>query len=233
MPTLPLDKYGGPARPSGDCGCGVEGPATTVGPSLVPSTDPCDDSGLGNKPVCDDTYQCSVGVRLQPTIDRARRTAAHRTGLRPYRVFLVWQERTRSREWYEVCRKELTPVRIIALDALDLDVSQAGLQPEGGISLREISPTQTNENELRGYLNGEKWGHDDPDREFFYEVQLHQRCADDGTPRMRRFIIGSEPHYDAGAFQFRVGLVDQEIARSPEGEDRTVGDENRVPRLIT
>ena len=198
----------------------------------MPSTDPCDENGPGNQPVCDDTYQCSLGVRLQPTIDRARRIA-HRLGVRPYRVFLVWQERRRTREWYEVCRKELTPVRLIALDSVDLDVSQAGLQPEGGVSLREISPAQVTEDELRGYLNGEPWGADDPDREFFYEVQLHQRCVDGATPRRRRFIIGSEPHLDGGAFQYRVGLVDQEIARSPDGQDRTAPNDLPVPRLIT
>lgn len=232
MPTLPLDQYGGPARPRGDCGCGIIGPASTEGPSLVPSTDPCDENGPGNQPVCDDTYQCSLGVRLQPVIDRARRVA-HRLGVRPYRVFLVWQERDRTRKFVEVCRKELTPVRLVALDAVDLDVSQAGLQPEGGIQLREISPAQTSEDELRGYLNGVAWGADDPDREFFYEIQLHPRCIDDETPRRRRFIIGSEPHFDGGGFQYRVGLVDQEIARSRDGVDRTVADERRVPRLIT
>jgi len=182
--------------------------------------------------VTSEKYQCSPGVTLQAGVDRARRIS-HTLGFRPYRVWLVWQERDRKRKFNEVCRVELVPVRVIALDAVDLDLSQGGLQPDGGVSLREISPLQVTEDTLRGYLDGALWGADDPDREFFYEIQRHPRCAGEDEPRRRRFVIGAEPHHEGGALEFRVGLVDQEIARSRAGEDRSSTDEARAPRLVT
>ena len=221
-----------------DCGCAElpSSPPSATGPNLVPTVDACPpDNGStppGSEPITDEDYQCSIGVRLQPVIDRANRLT-HELGFRPYRVFLVWAERNRNREFVEVFRKELIPVRLVALDAVDLDLSQAGLQPEGGVSLREVSPLQTTEDELRGFLDGSLWGRDDADREFFYEVVLHSRCEGDPAKRRRRFVLGAEPHFDGPGFQFRIGLVDQEIARGRDGVDRTSPPTERPrPRII-
>ena len=187
--------------------------------SLLPSQDPCS-PGAGNEPVEDAAYQCSVMVRLQPAIDRANRLT-HALGERPYRVFLVWQARDARRQPQEVCRVELMPVRIVALDSVDLTLAESGLQPEGGITLREVSPAQVNEDQLRGYRDGAKWASEETGREFFYEVVTHVRCAGAPQTRRRRFVLAAEPHLDGGAGEFRVQLVDQEIARSPDGVDRT------------
>ena len=224
-----MKTYGGPARPMRDCGCETPGtqPATS-GPSLMPAVGGACEAGPENAPVSDEVYRCAIGVQLQPAIDAARRVN-HVLGLRPYRVFLVWQERDRRRVWLERHRLELTPVRIVALDDVDLELSQAGLQPAGRILLRDVSPRQVNEDTLRGYLDGEPWGKDTTDREFFYEVQIHGRCAGQVKPRRRRFVVGTEPFHNGDAFEFRVGLVDQEIARSRDGEDRTIEPDGQPP----
>lgn len=229
MPTLDPSQYGGPIRGVTDCGCPEP---RDGGTSHVPAatTDPCA-PGEGNEAVEDDQHQCSTMVRIQGTIDRANRVA-HTLGVRPYRVFLVWQERNRSRSWYEVHRKELIPVRISGLDGVDLSLSAAGLQPEGGVTLREVSPAQTNEDELRGYLNGSNWGGESSDREFFYEVVMAKRCAGESEPRRRRFILAAEPFLRGGAGEFRVRLVDQEIARV-DGQDRTAPKVHQGPKLVT
>jgi hypothetical protein len=103
------------------------------------------------------------------------------------------------------------------------------------------------EDELRGYFQGKLWGADTIDRQFFYEVRLHERCAPNSVPgrvfvpggtKRRRFVIGSEPYLDGASHQFRVGLVDQEIARDRDGKDATI-DRNQVstqlppaPRIV-
>lgn len=179
----------------------------------------------------DAAYQCSTMVGLQPVIDQANRVS-HELGIRPYRVFLVWQERDRQRNWQQVARKELMPVRVIGLDGVDLALSQAGVNAEGAITLREVSPALTNEDELRGYLEGQDWASQTSDREFFYEVQMSQRCPEGQTPKHRRFILASEPFLRGEFGEFRVRLIDQEISRQ-NGIDRTVVNEQTGPRLVT
>lgn len=249
MPTL--KHFSGPVRPRGNCGCeDAGGPPTTQGPSLVPGGGVCgpgpgEQQLPGNAPVSDEAYRCSIGVQLQGAIDQGRRVV-HTLGLRPYRVFLVWQQRGRDRIWQCVCELELVPVRIVALDNVDLELSSAGLQPEGMIALREVSPAQVTEDDLRGYFRGELWGKDTIDREFFYEVRLHERCRPEdlpasmrhppGGPRRRRFVLGSEPHFEGNVFEWRVGLVDQEIHRNRVGQDQTIDPGQAhvlpVPRLV-
>lgn len=244
MPTLKT--FGGPVRTPGSCGCDemAAGPSVTQGPSLLPTKDVCgpgpaaEEQLPGNEPVEDAAYRCSLGVSLQPALDRVRRIP-HVLGLRPYRVFLVWQQRNRDRVWETVAEMEVVPVVLRALDSVDLSLSQVGLQPDGGISLSEISPSQVTEDDLRGFFDGKLWGADTIDKQFFYEVRLHERCVSDpdngrilpaGTKR-RRFIIGSEPYFDGSSHQFRVGLVDQEIARDRDGGDATIDRGQNVRNL--
>ena len=107
--------FSGPMRGVANCGCGEPAGAgmVTSGTAVyVPTTDACGDALPGNVPVTDAEYQCSIGVRFQPTLDSARRVV-HTLGLRPYQVFLVWQERNRDRTWREVHRCELMPVRVV------------------------------------------------------------------------------------------------------------------------
>lgn len=226
MPTL--KHYGGPARPRRDCGCDVPGllPGTS-GPSLLPPASgdcgpgPGEPQLPGNAPVDVDEYQCSVAIGIQTAVDEARRVN-HELGLRPYRVFLVWQQRDRQRVWSEVTRLELLPVRIVSLDDIDLELAASGLQSAGRLMLRDVSPAQVNGDDLRGRLNDEAWGQDTIDREFFYEVRIFPRCPTSPEPRRRRFIIATEPHHSGDNYEWRVGLVDQEIARSRTGADRSI-----------
>jgi hypothetical protein len=239
---LTLNKMGGAPRPSGPCGCDTApsfgGPV--AGPSLIPGSDSCNTDLAGNQPVADSEYQCSIAVTLQETIDNARRIS-HTMGFRPYRVYLIWQERSSGREFSEVSRLELMPVTVVRMDGLGLSTEVWGEDLSGGIRLQEISPQQVTEDVLRGYVDGEDWAEKNPEnREFFYEVQLAQRCADGKTPRRRRFYPRSEPDFYAGEYQFRISLTEQKIARSRDGVDQTIGTEHedgttvrRGPTLVT
>ena len=218
MPTLPLNQYAGEPRARGNCGCDAPKVGSTLPTDLVPTSNACQ-PGPGNVPVEESEFQCSLGVRLQPAIDRSRRVA-HTLGMRPYRVFLVWQERRNQRKFVEVARCELIPVRVQAMDSLELELTQAGLTHARMIKLREISPALVDEDILRGHLDGKPWTGND--REFFYEVVMFRRCSTDPPRIRRRFILGNVPHFEATAFEFKVGLMDQLIDRTREGVDQTL-----------
>ena len=222
--------YGGPIRGFADCGCGKPGSvAITSGPNFVPTINPCAAATgeilPGNTAVTDAEYQCSIGVSEQASIDEARRLI-HVQGLQPYRVFLVWQQRTRQRTWELVHRCELMPVRVLAMNALELSSSEWGEDDVGGVSLDWVSPNQVDEDVLRGYLNGEDWAAKSDEREFFYEIQLHKRCAlNPLDPRIRRFIQAGEPHLNGQKYQFEIVLAEQKVSRSRGEVDQTIGTE--------
>jgi len=173
-------------------------------------------------PVTDEQARCGVGVQLQPAIDAARRIV-HEQALRPYRVFLVWQERDYQRVWQTVKELELLPVKVTGMHQVELVVTPAGTLPTGPVKLRQISPQQVGEETLRGWLDGEEWLGSNPDREFFYEVRLHKRCDGDPEPRRQRFQVSGEPELNAKGFEWIVRLVDSMPARDRAGEDATVG----------
>lgn len=211
----------GAIRGFNDCGCTT---STARGlPSLQgfgQTFDPCA-AGPGNQPLSDEEFQCSLGVTLQPAIDEGRRLG-HEFGVRPYKVFIVWEQRTRQRGFQEFCRLELMPVRIELPWEWNLELLTSGILHSGMLVLKDVSPAQVNEDILQGYLENVAWGNRDSDRKYFYEVVLHKRCFDDQLTRRRKFTLGQVPFWDAGAYNFRVTIIDQNLDRSREGEDVTV-----------
>lgn len=232
MAVLSLSDFGGSIRGFADCGCNSPaGPsAVTSGSAIyVPTSETCgpEDGGTlpGNEPVTDAQYQCSFGVRFQPVIDRARKFV-HAAGLRPYKVFLVWQQRRRDRTWEQVHRCELSPVRVSNPEGIALTSAVWGEEIQGGYTLEEVSPSQVDEDVLRGYLNGEDWAEKSTEREFFYEIQLHQRCVGASlTPRIRRYIHSGDPFYNGQRMYWRIELMEQKVARSRGEVDQTIGTE--------
>jgi hypothetical protein len=231
MAVLGPGDFGGPARGFADCGCGQpSGPNITQGSKIyVPTVESCAAANggalPGNIPVTDAEYQCSFGVNFQPVLDSARRIV-HAAGLRPYRVFLVWQQRNRQRIWEEVHRCELTPVRVVNPEGIELTTAVWGEDIQGGYTLEEVSPAQVDQDTLHGYLNGTDWAEKSTEREFFYEIMLHQRCPGAPlTPKRRRFIIAGEPYLNGQRFYWRVELLEQKVARSRGGVDQTIGTE--------
>lgn len=189
---------------------------------------PCGPSP-GNVPITEAEYMCSLGVRMQPTADRARRIA-HRLGMRPYRVAIIWQERGSRREWREVYRVELTPVRVVAMDSVSRELGELGNHAEGAMRVTEVSPQQVTEGMLRGQLPaGVQWGADTHDREMFFEVQRFRRCPEDPENPRHRFVLGSEVHHDAEGMQFMFVLQAQQVPRSPEGADRSLNTQRVKP----
>jgi hypothetical protein len=168
-------------------------------------------------------------------VDRVR-SIPHRMGTRAYQVFLVWQERGRDMVWREVCRLELTPVKIVDFDNARWRVTAQGAHMEGTIQLREVSPRQVDDNTLHGWLNGKQWGHDTTDREFFYEVVQHQWCEEGSSgPRRRRFTLTAEPFYDGEhAHAWTLTLIDQDVVRLPDGRDGSLDPDQgfQAPRIL-
>lgn len=181
----------------------------------------CDDGSCplcpdeANAPIDEETYLNSIGVELQCDVDDAIREGYHVTGLRPYRVFLVWRKRGRDQIFDIIRSIELMPVRLEAMDSTDLELMPLGLNAEGGITLTEISPRQVSELDLRGKIDGKDLPHD---TEFFYEVRKRPFPGQPEHPP-RRYILASEPHHDAESFEFVVNLQHQKFPTSPAGED--------------
>ncbi len=191
-----------------------------------PKPNPCAPGPCGpnaaHAPIPDSALFCSIGTMLQPTIDMARRQP-HLLGLRPYRVSLVWQEYNRfKREWLEVERIELMPVRVRTMEDLSLDVGPAGQYFTGPLKLDEVSPQQVNESILRGYRGGEPWAAGNSEREFFYEVQQRRRCATDPEPMRHRFTLGGAVHYEGDNYEYVIKLVPQIVQRGPGPDDRSI-----------
>lgn len=205
-----------------NCSCGPTWIGGVDPSQIVPGTpiaDPCG-PGEGNEPVESEDLRCSVGVTMQPHVDAARRQV-HALGLRPYRVYLVWEEQQRDQTWKDIKRVELVPVEVEALDSVDLELSEIGIDPDGAIRLSQISPALVSEHDLLGKLDGESISRSDPDVRFFYEVVKHARCAGDPPPVRRRYIPGGEPSHRASSFEWTILLVDNAARRGPDGEDRT------------
>lgn len=239
MPVLTVEDMGGPPIRAGDCGCDSGTSPESEGWHYGARQDTCGETSPGNAPVTEPEYQCSFGVRLQPTIDRARRTV-HALGLRPYRVYMVWQIRQSDRTWREHHRCELVPVRVLTMDSLEVTSTDWGEGLLGGVALTGISPQQVDEDALRGYLDGEDWAGKSSEREFFFEIQMMRRCSDELEHRRRRFYPGSEPFFDAESFEYSVSLAHQKVERSRDGVDQTIGTKNPDgtpilpgPRLVT
>lgn len=231
MPTL--KHLSGPIRAPGECVCAEATAPAPLDPAPVDEQGNCDPSP-GNDPVDDCAYQCSTVVELQAAVDSARRIA-HTLGTRPYRVFLVWQERDMQRIWREVARTELIPVRVSDLGDVDLELTRAGLAPVGGLVLREVSPQQVDEQTLRGWRDGALWA-TNGNREFFYEVVMHERCPGGVKTQRQRYTLAAQPFLNGSRLEWKVGLVAQIVARNEQGEDRTVepgGIPFTGPRIVT
>lgn len=229
MGVLRPSDFGGPIRGFANCGCDQSsGPSSTGTPVYVPVVDSCGINGVtlaGNVPVTDAEYQCSIGTQLQPTLDIARRVV-HTLGLRPYQVFLVWQQRTRQRTWEEFRRCEVMPVRVSNPEGIELSSTVWGEDIQGGYTLEEVSPLQLDEDAVKGYINGVDWAEKSTEREFFYEIILHQRCPGAPlTPRRRRFTLSGEPFLNGQRFYWRLELSEQKVSRSRSGVDQTIGTE--------
>ncbi len=170
--------------------------------------------GPGNMPVPDECYQQSPLVCLQGTVDEARRVL-HQAGFRPYRVFLVWQERDARQRYRDVRRVELMPVEISDISAMSWRSAPVGTHADGTVTLTQVSPAQVSEDDLRG-----RWqGGDPPDgMMFFYEVRRIGRCAGEGERiDPLRFTLASPPALDPKKFEWKVRLTDQLAAPlSPE-----------------
>ena len=188
--------------------------------------DPCAPGPCGptpaNCPVVD-LYACTIAAGIQAAVDAANRMNAA-LGFRPYRVFLVWQERhPQQRTWREAHRLELAPAHVLGLDELSLSLGENGQYKEGTIEVLEVSPQQvSDERVLAGYRDGVAWAQADNDREFFYEVVHVKRCPGDPEAPRHRFTLAAPPWHDAEGYQWRLRLKPQLVERAGDGTDRSL-----------
>jgi hypothetical protein len=146
--------------------------------------------------------------RFGPRVDRLRQIATN-FGLRPYRIWLVWDRYTGGEagvgDCIEAMRIELIPTPVVkSMDGTMLQLMNAGMVPEGSVRITKISPRYTYD-QLRGLWYPAR--HEDALPEgtpFFYEVVEDGRG--DSTPVRHRFRLLGLPHRDAGKLQWSLTL---------------------------
>lgn len=140
------------------------------------------------------------------------------TGLRPFRVFLVWTkgngEVGEGRD-EEILRAEILPTPLVEnLDAISLSAYSAGVLPVGSIRVSEVSPLWTYD-QLKGrvppVVDGVEQHIVEP---FFFFYEVIEDGRGDCAPSRMRFHIATEPYRRASKFDWTFTL-------ERDSEDRT------------
>lgn len=157
-------------------------------------------------------------AKFGPKIDRIRQLAT-KLGVRPYRVFLVWEQSSGlergSGTMTEAQRLEILPTpRVDSLDAVMLDPRFAGSLPVGSIRVSRISSSFT-EDLLRGKRDHKSIA---DDVSFFYEVVEDGR-GDDSPVRMK-YRLATTPMRRAGKVDWLIVLerISEDSSRSGQSQ---------------
>jgi hypothetical protein len=156
--------------------------------------------------------------QLQGNIDMARREA-HLAGVRPYRVFMVWQQRDRHQVYQDVRRLELMPVLISdasPIHGVSWSTTVNARRREGDLLLTNISANQVVGSELLGHHQGEEIP---ADWQFFYEVVRMPTCPTDTGIRSQRYTPAGLPERTATEWIVRVSVQDN--SAHADGTDAT------------
>lgn len=160
----------------------------------------------------------TLGRRLIGTVDRLRDIPV-RFGLRPYEVHIIrtrWTGGERGIGYEAVIYDEpILPTPLVtSLDGVQRIVNIVGLDEIGSVSLQQISGRYA-----EGFLSGtdENGNPQDPDTQFYFEIQFPTPgTISDGAPR-RRFFPASAPSYDASRFQWSLSLQRSHVDRLNDG----------------
>lgn len=160
----------------------------------------------------------TLGRRLIGTVDRLRDIPV-RFGLRPYEVHIIrtrWTGGERGLGYEAVISDDAilpTPL-VTSLDGVQRVVNIVGLDEIGSISIQQISGRYA-----EGFLSGtdQDGNPQDPDTQFYYEIQFPTPgTITDGAPR-RRFFPASAPSYDASRFMWSISLQRSHVDRLNDG----------------
>ena len=160
----------------------------------------------------------TLGRQLIATVDQLRDIPV-RFGLRPYEVHFIrtrWTggERGLGQEIVISDDAVLPTPLITSLDGVQRIVNIVGLDEIGSVRLEQVSGRFA-----EGFISGtdENGNPQDPDTQFYYEVQFPTPgTISDGAPR-RRFFPASAPSYDASRFQWSLALTRSHADRRNDG----------------
>jgi hypothetical protein len=164
----------------------------------------------------------TLGRKLISVVDTLRDIPV-RFGLRPYEVHIVrtrWTGGWRGQgQEVVISDTPILPTPLIqSLDGVQRITNIIGLDEVGTVKLDEVSGRYA-----EGFLSGtdSEGNPQDPDTNFFYEVQFPTPgTISDGAPR-RRFFPSSAPSYDASKFAWSVTLTRSHADRLSNGDPAT------------
>jgi hypothetical protein len=150
------------------------------------------------RPLTPSEAQRTFAQRFAKSADRLRQLNTN-FGMRPYRVFLVWQVWSGSEvgegDVTTVAECELLPTPLLStMDAVALDPRSAGILPIGMLRITEVSIDRYTRDRLWGLdIPGVgRFDHIPPLYSFFYEVREDGRG--DCPPWRMKYRLANEPH---------------------------------------
>lgn len=161
----------------------------------------------------------SFAQRFAKVGDRLRQLNTN-FGVRPYRVFLVWEKWDGSErgegETHPVAECELLPTPLVqTMDAVSLDPRSAGILPIGTLRISEVSIDRYTRDRLWGLdIPGVgRFDHIPPLYSFFYEVREDGRG--DCPPWRMKYRLSNEPHRmaDQLMWQFAIERISEDRER--------------------
>jgi hypothetical protein len=151
----------------------------------------------------------SFAQRLSKIADRARNIPT-RMGLRPYRVFMVWEtfasgERGAGRA-RELARVELLPVpEVVSLDNVALRASEAGVVRLGMLQLKGVSTCSYTRDQLEGHTLPVE-AQDTLPANVVFRYEIVEDGRGDAKPTRDRFRLAVTPHRDTNSIDWRITL---------------------------
>lgn len=162
----------------------------------------------GGHPLTSQQAKNSLANRLGSRVDRIRQIATD-MGLRPYRVFLVWDKYTGDERGEgqdrEVVRREILPTpRVTGLDGVAIAAFTGGMLQDGSVSLELVSVTYNLEELMGTAIPNPEEEHIPQPYSFYYEIREDGRG--EAQPLRSKFRLAAVPSRLPGKVQWNVRL---------------------------
>lgn len=167
-----------------------------------------------------DDPECALAVELGDVADDIRQLNTE-FGLRPYRLFSVvtqWSGGDLGRgEETLLSETEFLPTPKVSTEPLRGELLAGGLTERGTTRVSEISSRYT-EDDIFSLFFVQPLPRD---HQGYIEMQMDRRDGD--RRKRRRFVVQGAPYLDAERFEWRVRMVEQDLARDRDGVLRGAG----------
>jgi len=174
------------------------------------------------QPLSAERAKHSLANRLGTRVDRLRQIATN-LGIRPYRVFLVWEKYSGEERGVGdpivVARHEILPTpKVSGIDSVARNPFGAGMLPVGSIRLDRVSTSMTRDELCGLMIPGRHEDHIPEPYSFYYEVIEDGRG--DPCPLRDKYRLAATPMRQAGRVSWVVVLERESEDNQRNGSSR-------------